>query len=67
MSKKKETKCTKPEKLKGRKRPEHKLIDVPPGAMAMLDDLRAEARPGVPWVFATSTGNYYLPHNVTLH
>ena len=30
----------------------------------MLADLRADARPGVPWVFATSTGNYYLPSNV---
>ncbi len=54
----------KPEELKGRKRHEHKLIDVPPGAMAMLADLQAEARPGVPWVFATSTGTHYLPNNV---
>jgi len=54
----------KPEKLKGRRRPEHKLIDVPPGALAMLADLRAEARPGVAWVFATSTGTHYLPNNV---
>jgi integrase len=54
----------KPEKLKGRKRPEHKLIDVPPGAMAMLANLQAEARPGVPWVFATGAGTHYLPNNV---
>ena len=54
----------KPEKLKGRKKPEHKLIDVPPGAMAMLADLQTEARPGVPWVFATSAGTHYLPNNV---
>ena len=53
-----------PEKLKGRRRPEHKVIDVPPGTLAMLAELQTEARPGVPWVFATSSGNFYLPGNV---
>ncbi len=53
-----------PERLKGRKKREHRLIDVPPGAMEMLESLRAEARAGVPWVFATSNGTHYHPSNV---
>jgi integrase len=53
-----------PERLKGRKKAEHRLIDVPPGAMAMLEELRGEARPGIPWVFATSKGTHHHPSNV---
>ena len=49
-----------PERLKGRKKPEHRLIDVPSGAMEMLEELQAAARVGVPWVFATSNGTHYL-------